>query len=602
MILNEGTATKRKGRIMWQLLRRFGFLLLCVYLFTGCPGGEKFHPDNFDPSMIPDTPTPGGWVLIHQLSDPEGLNPYTTNDAASSEINIKIFEPLLTLDWETAELVPWIAKRRAAISPDYLTYTFVLRDSVFFSDGVRLTAKDVVFSFKALKNPLVIDAAPLRNYYNNVVDVQAPDDTTVIIRLSEPYFLAEYFLGGLQIIPKHIFDPENLTDQYTIAQTNDLENAPNNEAMKKFAEWFNSAEVKREPRYMIGTGPYIVEEWRTNEFIRLTRNPRYWKKDEPVYPEKIVFRTINDRTAAVTALKNQDIDIMTYVPPNLFEDIDTVRVPHIRKTSYIVPTYYYIGWNLTSPLFSDKRVRQALSHMVDKQQLIATLMRGFAVPTESPIFFQRPEYDSTLPPYDYNPEKARKLLAEAGWNDTDGDGILDKVINGEKKNFEFTILVNSGNEIRENLALLLSDELKKIGIRAKVQKLEWSIFLEFVRDRRFDAVILGWVADPTPPDPYQIWHSSQIAKGGSNYVGFSNPRVDRLLEMNRREFDPEKRKEYMHEFQRILHEEQPYTFLWFIKYPAAYNKRLQNVKFYAVRPGYNVNEWWIPPQFRRFAQ
>ncbi len=561
--------------------------------------GDRSEPAA-DYTNIPPEPVPGGWVLIHQLSDPEGLNPYTTNDAASSDINVKIFEPMLSLDWETAELIPWIAKRRAEVSPDHLTYKFVLRDDVYFSDGVRLTSRDVEFSFKALKNPLVIDAAPLRNYYNNVVDVQAPDDTTVIIRLSQPYFLAEYFLGGLQIIPKHIFDPENLTDQYTIAETNDLDNAPNNEAMKKFAEWFNSAEVKREPKYMIGTGPYVVEEWRTNEFIRLKKNSNYWKKDEPVYPDRVVFRTINDRTAAVVALKNQDIDIMTYVPPNLFEDIDTNRLPHLRKTSYIVPTYYYIGWNLSRPFFADKRVRQAMSHLIDKQSMIKNLMRGFAVPTESPIFFKRPEYDSTLTPYEYNPEKAKQLLEAAGWVDSDGDGIRDKIVNGKKVNFEFTILVNSGNEIRENIALLFSDELKKVGIRAKVQKLEWSVFLENVRNRNFDAVILGWVSDPTPPDPYQIWHSSQIGKGGSNYIGFANPRVDELLEKNRVEFDPEKRKQYMREFQRILHEEQPYTFLWFIKYPAAYNKRLQNVKFYVVRPGYNLNEWWIPPKLRRF--
>ncbi|MDW7996382.1 MAG: peptide-binding protein, partial [Bacteroidota bacterium] len=511
-----------------------------------------------------DTAQPvfGDWAIIHILADPESLNPLTANDATSQEINTHIFESLLFQNPQTLELEPNIADSLPTISPNRLTYRFRLRRNVYFSDGHPLTSTDVLFTLKAVKNPYVVEAAALRNYYDNVADVSTPDSFTVIIRMREPYFLAEYFLGGLSILPKHIFDPQGLTDRYTIAETNDTAAAARNPALQEFATWFRAPERSRSPQYIIGSGPYVLQEWKTTEYVRLRRNERYWNGDRNPwarrYPAQLVYRVISERTSALSALKNGDIDFMAYIPPKLFEEmLDTTATPYLRKVTYGQTSYSYIGWNLRRPFFSDKRVRQALSHLVNREALIRTIMLGYARPVNSPIYPGRPEYDTTLKPYEYNPERARQLLAEAGWRDSDGDGVLDKLVDGKRIPFELTFLINAGNEIRENIAVLLVDELQKVGIRARVQKLEWATFLQQVRSHQFDATILGWVADPIPSDPYQIWHSSQAFNRGSNYVGFINPRVDELLEKNRREFDPKKRLEYMREFQRIIHEEQP---------------------------------------------
>lgn len=586
-------------------LRQAGLLLISsissAMLLFSCNNGGGGPENKTDYS----DPVQGDWVIAHELSDPEGLNPFLSNDASSSTIGKFIFEPMLDLDYKTTELYPVIAESRPEISEDHLSYVFKLKKNVKFTDGHSLTAKDVVFSFKVVKNPLVINAAALRNYFLDVKDVVATDDYTVTVTMSKPYFLAEYFVGGVQILPKHILDPENLTDQYTIAETNDADHAASNEPMSKFAKWFDTPERNREKKYIVGSGPYTFEEWLTGENIKLKRFDGYWNKGnnpyKASYPEQLVFKVMNDRPAALTALKNEELDFIEYIPPQLFVEIDTNSTPQVKTSDYLVPTYMYIGWNQRRPVFSDKKTRQALSYLVNKDQLIATVLRGMAIPTNSPIYFGRPEYDSTLNKYEYNTTKAKQLLAEAGWNDSNGDGTLDRVINGKRVDFTFTFLLNAGNEMRESIALLLIDEMKKVGIQAQAQKIEWSVFLENLKSNKFDAFIGAWVNDPSPSDLYQIWHSSQINNKGSNYVAFNKPRADELIGLIRTEFDESKRMAYYREIQQIINDEQPYTFLWILKYPTAYNRRLQGVEFYTVRPGYILNNWWVPKGMQKYT-
>lgn len=552
-------------------------------------------------------PVKGDWAVIHELSDPEGLNPMVTNDASSSALFNRVYEKLLEQDFETTELYPVLAESRPTISDDHRTYTFTLRKGVTFSDGKPLTAKDVVFSYKVVKNPLITDGAALRNYYESVANVEAKDDYTVVITMTQPYFLAEYFLGGLWIMPKHVLDPKNLTDGYSFAETSSLAKAQTNTSLSAFADWYNTPEVKRDVKLNVGSGPYIFDEWKTGESITLKRSEKWWNagKDKwnPAYADKLFYKVINDRSAAVVALKNGEIDFMEYVPAAKFvEELDTVATPFIRKATYKNQIYSYLGMNLSHPILSDKAVRKAMAHCIDRDALIKQVMRSLATPVNSPIYDDRPEYDPSIKGVPYNLNEAKRILSEAGWKDANGDGVLDKVVNGRLTPLSLSILVNAGNETREAIAVSFSDELRKVGIKLDVRKLEWSVFLENMRSRKFEVSIGAWVNDPIPSDPYQIWHSSQVGNKGSNYVGFKNSRADQLLEMNRVEFDEQKRIAYMREFQQIVAEEQPYIFLWSPLNPGAYNTRLQNVKFSYVRPGYNPTQWWIPKSMWKYQE
>jgi len=581
------------------------FLLLasaaCALFFTACGGGATSESD------VAGDPVAGDWIVIHQLSDPHGINPYVTSDAGASAMADRVFQKLLGQDFLTTELYPVLAEARPLVSDDHLTYTFTLKQGIAFSDGKPLTASDVVFSFKAIANPLIADAAALRNYYESVKDVVATTPTTVVITMSQPYFLAEYFLGSLWIMPKHVLDPKGLTDKYTFAETKSIDAAQANPAMKEFADWYGSEEVRRDPKLNIGSGPYAYEEWKTGESVTLRRNDAFWAKGKdawnPAYADKLVYKVINDRNSAVVALKNAEIDFMEYVPPTKYtEEIDTVATPHLRKYPFQTQAYSYIGFNMARPILSDVNVRKAIAHCVDRDALIKQLVRGLATTVNSPIYQDRPEYDKSLPNIAYDPNTAKSLLAQAGWADANGDGVLDKAINGKNTPLTVTMLINAGNELREALAVNLSEELRKIGIKMEIRKLEWSVFQENQKARQFDLYIGGWINDPIPSDPYQIWHSSQAKNRGSNYVSFMNPRVDQLLEMNRVEFDEQKRTAYMKEFQQIIAREQPYVFLWSPLYPAVYNRRLQNVKFSSVRPGYNPPQWWVPAGQWKYVQ
>jgi peptide/nickel transport system substrate-binding protein len=584
-----------------MLMQRFmvTVAIVCVFVFIACK--RIVHsPDDYH---YEGPPIEGDVIFVHLLSDPQGLNPYTSNDNTASMLNRLIFDALLEQHPETLQLEPSIARTLPEVSPDHLRYTFHLRTTASFSDGVRLTAHDVVFSFKAVKNPFILEASALRNYYDDISDIEAPDDSTVIITMRKPYFLALYFLGDLRILPKHILDPDGITDHYSIADVNDPDRAKRNPAVKKFAEWFSRAELRREPRFLIGSGPYVFKQWETGKRVVLIRNKRAWPTPlwwRTAYPDAIVGVVINDRAAALSALKTEEVDFIDAIPPALYdEQLDTGRLIYLRKGTYEQSVYTYIGWNMRHPTFRDRRVRQALSHLAHRNAWIQTIIRGYAVPIDGPIYRNRPEYDSTMPAYDYNPQRAMTLLAEAGWRDRNGDGILDNVIDGALVNFEFSLSFNAGNETRENIAILYAAELRKYGIVCHVQKLEWSVFLRQLSTHQFDAYIGAWVNDNIPSDPYQLWHSSQADNRGSNYVGFRNRRADELIERNRVEFDEAKRRELMREFQRIVHEEAPYTFLWTPQILTAFNRRIANVHFYSVRPPYLLQQWFIPPHLQQ---
>ncbi len=553
----------------------------------------------------PGEATPGDVIFYHELSDPEGLNPLTTNDNSAKTLYSFVYDAMLEQDPVSLDFVPNLADSLPTLSEDHLRYTFHLRRDARFSDGHTLNAADVVFTFKAVKNPLILDASALRNYFEDVVSVETPDDFTVVINMRKPYFMAEIQLGDLRILPKHVMDPKSLTDQYTIADCNDTVAVAKNKAMQQFAEWFGSAELKREPKYLIGSGPYVFESWKTGEQIVLRRNKQYWNAPcnwRKGFADAIVGVIINDRTAAISALKTEDIDFFESVPPPLYdEQMDTSKINYITKSPYEQSVYSYVGWNTRKPMFADKRVRQALCHLFNRDYLIKTIMRGYATTIEGPVYKNRPEYDSSMVPYDYNPVKAKELLAEAGWKDSDGDGVLDKMVDGRSVKFEFSININAGNEARENIAILFSNEVKNLGIRCHVARLEWSVFLKQNRTLAFDAYIGSWINENIPSDPYQLWHSSQAENEGSNYVGFRNKRADEIMEANRVEFDVNKRIALMREFQNIVHDEAPYTFLWTPQLLALYNKRLANVKFMATRPGFNPLEWFVPRHLQSFS-
>jgi peptide/nickel transport system substrate-binding protein len=591
------------------MLTRAWSLLLALALMSGCQGGGKNDSDDGPmPATVSapasgqkdsEVPVTGDWLVSHSLSDPEQLNPLTSNDASASEILQYIFQSLLTRDPRTLELKPLIATARPEISDNKLSYTFHLRRDVHFQDGRPLTGEDVLFSIKAIKCPLV-NAPFQRVYYDSVVDARLLDAFTIQFKIREPYFLNESVLGEISVLPRHYYDPGDLLKDVTVA---DLIKSPEQlpAGVKQFADNFN----RNFDRNVMGSGPYKFQSWQTGRELELVRDENYWGKGkdgiDQAYINRLVYRIINNADAALVTLKSGGLDEMGLTPVQDVRGTSSERFKReFQKYEYFAPNYSYIGWNNAHPIFSDKRVRKAMTYFINRQQMVKTILFGLGEVVESPIYFFRPEYDKNLPVYPFDPAKGVELLREAGWSDTDGDGVLDKVIDGKRLPFRFEIKINAGNSTRKSVALIVQDELKKHGIDASVRELDWTIFLDDVKNHKFDAVILGWAMSVGEPDAYQVWHSSQAANKGSNHISYKNPRVDKILEQYRREFDEKKRIQLYREFQEILSDEQPYTFLFLGKSVEAVQRRFHGVK--VLPGGLRPLDWWVPTAEQRYGQ
>ncbi|MBN2310149.1 MAG: peptide-binding protein [Candidatus Hydrogenedentes bacterium] len=512
---------------------------------------------------VSSEPVDGDWLVGDLPAEMESLNPFTSTDLYSSSINGLIIERLLDRDNETLELEPKIAESWT-ISEDKLTYTFTMRRDVTFSDGAPLTAHDVKFSFDKLMDPTT-DAPHARNYYQDVTSCEAVDDYTVRFTCNQPYFKHLTMLGGLEIIPEHIYG------------TGDFNNHPNN-------------------RNPIGSGPYILERWDTGKQVVLVRNENYWGEKPHVL--RRVYKVITNADAAFQELARHGLDVMD--PLSMTEELWTTRATaasfeaEFNKFTYTYPGYRYIGWNMRRPKFADKRVRRALTMLLDRETIRRELMYGLAAITTGCFFVDEPEYNRDIIPWPFDPEGAAALLDEAGWTDTDGDGLRDK--GGEP--FRFELQFTASLPIHQQTATVFQEELAAAGIEMSIRELEWASLLQNVQELEFDAIMMGWSVGPDP-DPYQVWHSSQAVKRGSNHVGFVNAEADEILEKARLEFDRDARIRMYHRFHEILHEEQPYTFLFCRKALVAVDKRFQNTKVYPY--GMDSLEWWVPAAQQRYT-
>lgn len=551
-------------------------LLAAIVTFYGCGGPEEAQqPEAAPPSdqtaepIAQETgPVDGDWIIYRLGQDPTTLNPMLdTSDAYCSRlVNDEIIESLLYRNPEDTLLQPRLAVAMPEVSEDHLTYTYTIREDAVFSDGEPVTAEDFQFTFDLIMDP-TNETADIRNYYQNIESVTALDERTVQFKCAKPYFKHLEVTGGLWAFPKHIYGTE------------DIDTHPN----------------KRKP---VGSGPWLFEKWDTNQQIVFVRNENYYNPDFRPHVAKRIVKVISDDNAALQVLERQELDIMALTPQQW---VTRASRPEFEakfdKLRYWAPSGYiggfgYIGWNLRNPKFSDKRVRQAMTMLLDRPLIIETIFEGLPRIQTGPAAQGTVYYDETVEPWPFDPEAAAAKLDEAGWIDTDGDGIRDK--DGVAFEYEFTI--PSGLPEIERVATEYQAELKRAGIKMSISNLEWATFIDRLVKREFDSVTLSW-AIPPDMDLYQIWHSTQAEKG-SNYPGYIKPEVDQILEEARTVFDREERAELYKKLHRIVHEDQPYTFLWQTPALVAVDKRFRNVEAYPM--GLDSNRWWVPKELQRY--
>lgn len=581
-------------------------LLVMALFFTACTSGGGDNETVVSKKIGDNT------VVVHELSDPDYLNPTISGSANATYIQADIFQQLLDINSKTLQFQGALAIDRPEIveitEGEYkggMSLTYEIRPEATWDNGTPIIAEDYIFALKCAKNPKV-NAGSVRPYLEFIKDVVIDKDNPkkFTVYSNEKYILAEAF-SSYYAYPRHVYDPEGLMEKYTIKQLSDpdavakLANDPN---IQKFAEAFNSSKFAREVGFVEGSGPYKFVGWETGQRITLERKKDWWgdKVDAPALvanPDKIIYKVVNDWTTAMTDMKDEGMDVSRGVRAADFVELqDNKKFAQLYK--FHTPTqlaYDYLGLNTKNPKLKDKRVRRALAHLVNKDDIIKILLKGLGEPVVGPIHPTKSYYNKDLKQIDFSIDKAKALLKEAGWEDTDGNGVVDKMIDGEKIDMVLEYKYNSGNDRRKNTGILLKENAKKAGIEINVVTKEWTVFLDDTKKRDFEIYCMGWVQSPTPDDLKQIWHTESDNPDGDNRVGFGNEESDRVIEEIRHTLDPEAQKKLYYRIQELIYEEQPYVFLVSPQNKILIHSRFDNAESSINRPGYDEKAFIARP-------
>ncbi len=504
-------------------------------------------------------PAYGDALIEGTIGEPSNLIPMLASDSASHNVAGLIFRGLVKYDTDlsiTGDLAEsW------DVSEDGLVITFYLRRGVKWTDGVEFTADDVMFGYRTIIDEKTPSA--YKEDYLQVKKAEVLDRYTFRVTYGKPFAPALTSWGSLVVIPRHLLEGRDIT----------------------------KSELAREP---VGLGPYRLSKWVSGQEVSLISNRDYFE-GRP-YIDQHIYKVIPDSATMFLELKTGGIDMMGLTPIQYTKQTDTgVFKRDFQKYRYPAFQYTHLAFNQKHPWFKDRRVRQAIAYGVDKDEIVDVVLFGLGTPATGPFVPNTWPYNPDVKKYEYNPEKAKELLKDAGWQDTDGDGVLDR----DGMPFEFAILTNAGNTLRKNTATIIQWRLRQIGIKVEIRTLEWSTFInQFIDKRRFAAVLLGWSIG-LDADQYDIWHSSKTKEKELNFISYSNPEVDDLLEKGRRTFDIEERKKAYFRIQEILAEEVPYLFLYVPDATPIVHGRINGIRPAPIGISYNLPKWYVPKPLQR---
>ncbi len=544
-------------------------------------------------------------VTIRLPNEPESLHPIFSKSIYATQIESLILLPIAEYDPITMELSPILIS--SIPTGENITegkhaggkvFNFKFRPEAKWADGSPVTGNDYLFTFKSVYNPYVNSAA-WKNFMNFideiVVDPNNPQNVSVY--LDSAYSLDVEAVINWNLYPENVYDPEGLMSSFTLE---DLRNpdivwtVEQDSLLKRFATLYESPEFFRDN--VSGSGAYELDEWVTGEYIRLKRKSTWWgdqMKDPPsllqAYPSSITYRIILDEAASEAAIKTGEIDLMAGITPSSFNRMRN-NPEWAEKLNFDTPALMqinYIEINHRNPILADVRVRKALAHAIDYDAILNNVMEGLAARATSPIHPDKHYYHKDLQPITRDIKKSLALLEEAGWNDTNGNGIPDKIIDGKLKELHLGIKITNKEEGMAT-ATIVKENAKEAGFDIELVVVDPSQIQQDVRQRNFDLLPLRVRAFPHMDDPYTIWHSDNDRQGGGNRSGFRSEALDDAMEELRRADDPAEQEAALKEFQQIIYDEQAGIFLYTPLERIVSSKRIQFPPS-TRRPGYFEN-------------
>lgn len=495
----------------------------------------------------------GGTFYLSMSSEPQTLNPLTSTDVYAQQLHAYVMDGLMTMDIDKYEYVPGLA-HKVEKDPKGMWYIFHIRKDAKWHDGKPLTAQDVKFSYDAIMDSR-FDTAHARPYFENIKDCEIIDDYTVKFNIKKKYFNNFNVLasgGFMTIVPKHIYgDPK-----------------------------------KKNNKILIGSGPYILHKYNRGKSIILKRNKKWWGNKLAHLKgafnwDKLFFRFIKDENVRMEMLKKGKIDFQELTPEAYMKKTTgKVWKTKLEKKKVIhdgPKGYGFVAWNFKKKMFQDKKVRIALAHAMNRELMNKKFRFNMSLLATGPWYQQSPYANKEVKPIPFDPKKAQKLFKEAGWTDSDKDGVLDKKIDGKLTPFKFTLLLASRDG--EKYQTVYKEDLKKLGVDMTIKLIEWNSFVKALDERKFEAVSLGWGGGSVDNDPKQIWHSDSSKAGGSNFNSYSNKEVDKLIMQGRAELDKQKRIKIYQKIYKLIADDAPYAFMFNNKfYLYGKNKKAKSLK------------------------
>ena len=537
-------------------------------------------------------------VIAHISVQPDGLHPFNDNSAIRSYIFNYTQKTLIKLDINSLDYIPSLAKNLPVASEDNLSFEYEIKEGILWDDGTELNAEDVAFSVKLMLCPLT-NNTQIRSNYTTVIKSIKLDPNNLMkftMNAQNVHWENKFIFTEIYIQQKSLWDSEGILDNVSFENLLS-ENFNETEELQKWFNSYNNADNSYKPNLLTGLGAYQVTQWEASQYITIEKKENWWgANDTSVYnkafPDKIIFKIITEDASSYLALKNQEIDVTTR--------IGTVKLMKLQEREYFNDNYdsdfldqysfSYMGLNMKpdgikqKPFFINQKVRRAMAYLVPIDEIIEVMMHGKASRQASLISPLKSTYNDTLKLIPLDIEKAKKLLNESGWVDSDGDNIRDKMINGIKTPFSFKLSYMS-SPISKEIVLMIKESMYKAGVVAEPTPMDFTLFYKNAMDHNFDGMLGGWGGSASYSNPMQLWHTSSWVTKGSNFCGFGDAESDALIEQANLTLDKEQHNNALLKLQAKVYEDQPYVFLYATKRKFAIHKRFKNRGMYYEKPG-----------------
>lgn len=585
---------KRLFSLSWLIL-----LLVSVFVFESC----RTEPQADGVVTASDEPV----IITTRLrGNPDKLNPLASASATSRKVHRHIFPVLLNYDPKTTKLTPMLAKSMPEVKQitegkwaGGESYTYEIHEAAVWDNGSPVQASDYIFTMKLVNNPKITGiTAAYRGIFSFLRDVEVdPDNPKKFTVYTDKPYLDALAATGAWIYPEYAYDPKGLLREFSLEDLSDpkksAELAEKDPKLAEFAEEFMLPKYSSEKGFVVGCGAYTLEEWEPSQRILLKKKENWWGEalaDEypllSAYPEELVFKIVGDQNAAMSLAKEGGVDVLSAIPVTSFLEAKENKLMTDQYNFFNPPTlsYNYIGINGATPKLKEKEVRRALAHLLNVEGINKDIYVGMGTPMASPIDFF--DYaNKALKPIEFNVEKAKTLLENNGWKDTDGNGIRDKQVDGKKVELNLNYFITPGNNVSSSMALYFKEDAKKAGVNIEIVTKEVNVLRKAFATKDFELFASGHSLESGYYDPYQHWHT----KSRSNIFSFGNANTDAIIESLRKEVDLEKRTKLYQQFAEILYEEQPYIIVNNAQERIMISKKIKNGFGSKIKPGYFEN-------------